>query len=71
VYARHERGLRLRQTILLGHAFAIYSLQWMVVGYWAVGRILRGRRAWHKTERLIERPSTLAAETKAVAHHAP
>ena len=71
VYARHERGLSLRRTILLGHAFAIYSLQWMVVGYWALGRILRGRRAWHKTERLIERPTTLTAEAKAVTQDAP
>ena len=71
VYARHERGLGLRQAILLGHAFAIYSLLWIVVGYWALGRILRGRQGWHKTERLTEKPAALAAETKAVAPDAP
>jgi len=57
VYARHEPGLRPRNVVLLGHAFAIYSLLWIVAGYWALGRILRGRRGWHKTERLIDKPS--------------
>ena len=62
VYARREPGLRPRKVVLLGHAFAIYSLLWIVAGYWALGRILRGRQGWHKTERLIEKPS----QTKAV-----
>jgi hypothetical protein len=63
VYARREPGLRPRKVVLLGHAFAIYSLLWMVAGYWALGRILRRKQGWHKTERLIEKPS----EKEAVA----
>ena len=61
VYARREPGLRPRKVVLLGHAFAIYSLLWIVAGYWALGRILRGRQSWHKTERLIEKPSKTEA----------
>ena len=62
VYVRREPGLRPWKVVLLGHAFAIYSLLWIVAGYWALGRILRGRQSWHKTERLVEEPS----KTKAV-----
>lgn len=67
VYARREPGLRAWKMVLLGHAFAIYSLLWIVAGYWALGRILRGRQSWQKTERLIERSS----ETEAVAWDVP
>jgi hypothetical protein len=63
VYARREPGLSPRKVVLLGHAFAIYSLLWIVAGYWALGRILRGKQGWHKTERLVEKPS----KTEAVA----
>ena len=70
VYAAREPGLRPRQAALLGHAFAIYSLLWIVAGYWAVGRILRGRQSWHKTDRLADTPRRLVAETEAVAHDA-
>ena len=35
VYARRETGLRRRKVVLLGHAFAIYSLLWIVAGDWA------------------------------------
>jgi hypothetical protein len=61
VYARREAGLKPRRIIVLGHAFAGYSLLWMVAGYWAIGRILCGRRGWHKTERLAERATRPAA----------
>jgi hypothetical protein len=54
-------------VVLLGHAFAVYALLWIVAGYWALGRILRGRRGWHKTERLIEKP----IGTEVVASDAP
>ncbi len=71
VYARREPGLRLRQLLLLGHAFAIYSLLWIAAGYFALGRILRGSRGWQKTERLAEQPDPLQAQTEAVARDAP
>lgn len=57
VYARRERGLRAWRVVLLGHAFAIYSLLWVVAGYWALARIIRGKRGWLKTERLADRPA--------------
>ena len=56
VYARRERGLGAWRVILLGHAFAVYSLLWMVAGYWALGRIVRNRHGWLKTDRLHEQP---------------
>lgn len=63
-YRRREPGLGYTRAILLGHAFACYSLLWTVVGYWALGRILLGRQSWAKTERLIEQASRTAAEAE-------
>ncbi|HUJ06737.1 MAG TPA: glycosyltransferase [Streptosporangiaceae bacterium] len=57
VYVRRERGLRTWRAIALGHSFAIYSLLWMVAGYWALGRIVRGRHGWLKTERVTDHPA--------------
>jgi len=54
VYAWRERRLSAWRVILLGHAFAVYSLLWMVAGYWALGRILLSKRGWQKTDRLPE-----------------
>ena len=71
VYARREPGLRPWRLIGLGHAFAGYSLLWMVAGYWALGRILRGRHGWLKTERLAEPPRGPLAETESVTRDAP
>ncbi len=56
VYSGREPGLGAWRVILLGHAFAVYSLLWVVAGYWALGRILRSRRGWLKTDRLHEQP---------------
>ena len=68
VYARREPGLRAWRAIVLGHAFAIYSLLWVVAGYWALARTIGGKRTWLKTERLAERqvmaePQPVADET--------
>lgn len=54
VYAKRERGLGRFRAIALGHAFAVYSLLWMAAGYWAVWRIVWGRRSWLKTDRVLE-----------------
>ena len=70
VYARREPGLRPWRVIGLGHAFAGYSLLWMVAGYWALGRILRGRHGWLKTERLAGQPRGPLAETESVTRDA-
>jgi 1,2-diacylglycerol 3-beta-glucosyltransferase len=61
VYARRERGLGPWRVVVLAHAFAGYSLLWIASGYWALGRILRGRRGWAKTERLPDQPRELAS----------
>ncbi|HEX9064037.1 MAG TPA: glycosyltransferase family 2 protein [Streptosporangiaceae bacterium] len=63
VYARREPGLRPWRVILLGHAFALYSLLWVAAGYWALARVIRGRRGWLKTERLADRPRQAELET--------
>lgn len=62
VYARREPGLGPWRVIVLGHAFAGYSLLWIVAGYWAMGRILRGRHGWLKTDRLLEHSREPPAE---------
>lgn len=64
VYARREHGLSIWRVIVLGHAFAGYSLLWIVAGYWALGRILRGSRGWLKTDRLIDHSHEPAADMK-------
>jgi 1,2-diacylglycerol 3-beta-glucosyltransferase len=71
VYARREPGLGAWRVIVLGHAFAGYSLLWVVAGYWAVGRILRGRHGWLKTDRLQEQSREPAAETEPARTDAP
>ena len=37
VYARRELGLRPRKVVLLGHAFAIYSLLWIAARLLGIG----------------------------------
>jgi cellulose synthase/poly-beta-1,6-N-acetylglucosamine synthase-like glycosyltransferase len=71
VYARREPGLRPWRVIVLGHAFAGYSLLWIVAGYWALGRIVRGSRSWLKTERLPEQSPEPAAESGPAGRDAP
>jgi len=63
VYAQREHGLRSSRVLALGHAFACYSLLWIAAGYWALGRIVRGRRSWAKTDRVLEAQSQPAAES--------
>lgn len=70
VYARRERRLSAWRVILLGHAFAVYSLLWMVAGYWALGRILLSRHGWLKTDRLHEQPSKALLDARPAGRHA-
>ncbi len=70
VYAKREPGLRAWRVILLGHAFAVYSLLWMVAGYWALGRILGSRNGWLKTDRLHEQPHEPLLDTGLVGKDA-
>jgi 1,2-diacylglycerol 3-beta-glucosyltransferase len=71
VYARRERGLGAWRVIVLGHCFAGYSLLWIVAGYWALGRIMRGRHSWLKTDRLLENSHAPLAETEPARTDAP
>lgn len=64
VYARRERGLGFWRVLVLGHAFAAYTLLWVVAGYWALGRVVRGRQAWLKTDRVHDLQPEPVAETK-------
>lgn len=71
VYARREPGLGFWRVIALGHAFAGYSLLWIVAGYWALGRMLLGHHGWVKTDRLPDQTRGRLGDTKPVARNAP
>ena len=42
------------RALLLAHVFELYSHLWLISGWWAVARILRRRRGWEKTARVVE-----------------
>jgi cellulose synthase/poly-beta-1,6-N-acetylglucosamine synthase-like glycosyltransferase len=44
------------RALALAHLFELYSHLWLISGWWAVGRILRRRRGWEKTARVVETP---------------
>jgi cellulose synthase/poly-beta-1,6-N-acetylglucosamine synthase-like glycosyltransferase len=44
----------LGKAILLAHLFELYSQLWLISGWWAVGRVVRRRRSWEKTARVVE-----------------
>lgn len=75
VYARREPGLRRHRVLVLGHAFAAYALLWVVAGYWALGRVIRGRNGWLKTDRvtdqLLEPAAVLQPEPAAILQAGP
>jgi 1,2-diacylglycerol 3-beta-glucosyltransferase len=58
VYWARERqsGVRLVKVAGFAHLYVCYSLMWYVAGWWAVGRTLRRRTSWTKTERVTEAP---------------
>jgi cellulose synthase/poly-beta-1,6-N-acetylglucosamine synthase-like glycosyltransferase len=64
VYARRERDLGRWRILALGHAFAVYVLLWVIAGYWALGRVVRGRQGWLKTDRVVDMQPEAVAETK-------
>ena len=72
VYWTRERGqgvgpLRL---ICFAHLYVCYGMMWYASGWWAVGRTLRGRTGWAKTDRVAEvraaQPAPVAAAQHAV-----
>jgi cellulose synthase/poly-beta-1,6-N-acetylglucosamine synthase-like glycosyltransferase len=58
VYWARERhsGVPMVKIAGFAHLYVCYSLMWYVAGWWAVGRTLRGRTSWTKTERVTEAP---------------
>jgi 1,2-diacylglycerol 3-beta-glucosyltransferase len=44
----------LFQSILLAHAFEVYSHLWLIAGWTALLRFLRRKRGWDKTARVVE-----------------
>jgi cellulose synthase/poly-beta-1,6-N-acetylglucosamine synthase-like glycosyltransferase len=44
----------LGRAILLAHAFEMYSHLWLIAGWLAMFRVLRRKRGWDKTARVVE-----------------
>jgi 1,2-diacylglycerol 3-beta-glucosyltransferase len=58
VYWSRERaeGVSLLRVAWYSHLYVCYGMMWYVSGWWAVGRTLRGRTGWAKTDRVAESP---------------
>jgi cellulose synthase/poly-beta-1,6-N-acetylglucosamine synthase-like glycosyltransferase len=59
VYWLRERsnGVGLLRTAMFAHMYVCYGMMWYASGWWAVGRTLRGRTGWAKTDRVAEAPA--------------
>ncbi len=59
VYWLRERsnGVGLLRTAGFAHMYVCYGMMWYASGWWAVGRTLRGRTGWAKTDRVAEAPA--------------
>jgi 1,2-diacylglycerol 3-beta-glucosyltransferase len=55
LYAKATGEVGVVRALLYGHLFILYGLIWLVAGWWALARVLSGRHAWLKTERLADR----------------
>ena len=64
VYRRRGDRISRLGVVLFGHAFVLYGLLWMAAGWWAVLRVLQGRRSWLKTERLPDRTRSSHTEVR-------
>jgi cellulose synthase/poly-beta-1,6-N-acetylglucosamine synthase-like glycosyltransferase len=54
-YVYWLRGrMPLGKAILLAHAFEVYSHLWLIAGWKAMFRVLRRKRGWDKTARVVE-----------------
>ena len=51
-----DQGVSLTRTAGLAHLYVCYCLMWYAAGWWAVGRTLRRRTNWSKTDRVAEAP---------------
>jgi cellulose synthase/poly-beta-1,6-N-acetylglucosamine synthase-like glycosyltransferase len=59
VYWLRERsnGVGVLRTVMFAHMYVCYGMMWYASGWWAVGRTLRGRTGWAKTDRVAEAPA--------------
>jgi cellulose synthase/poly-beta-1,6-N-acetylglucosamine synthase-like glycosyltransferase len=59
VYWLRERsnGVGVLRTAMFAHMYVCYGMMWYASGWWAVGRTLRGRTGWAKTDRVAEAPA--------------
>jgi cellulose synthase/poly-beta-1,6-N-acetylglucosamine synthase-like glycosyltransferase len=74
VYARADQQTGSLRSVAYGFLFSLYSYHWLAVGWLALWRQLLRRRAWAKTGRLPERPSSVEAgpgEPEPAAGHVP
>jgi GT2 family glycosyltransferase len=67
IYRKRERlsgGLGLVRLAGYIHLYILYVFVWFAAGWWALARVVSGRRSWHKTARSPEgRSAPAAAET--------
>jgi len=61
-YWLREHSTSLPRAIALAHLYTLYSYLWFPAGWWAVWRIVTGRRGWAKTARTPD---------AAIAHPSP
>ncbi|HEY4377587.1 MAG TPA: glycosyltransferase, partial [Acidimicrobiales bacterium] len=53
---RRDPALRRRDAFLFGHSFVVTNYLFFACAWRALGRIVRGRNGWAKTERIVEAP---------------
>src|SRR6266851_1340055 len=58
VYWTRERhsGVPMIKIAGFAHLYVCYTLMWYAAGWWAVGRTVRRRTSWAKTDRVAEAP---------------
>jgi 1,2-diacylglycerol 3-beta-glucosyltransferase len=61
-----DSGVSLTKTAGLAHLYVCYCLMWYAAGWWAVGRSVRRRTNWSKTDRVAEAPQPGAELAAAV-----
>jgi len=53
-YWLRDREIRFIRALGLAHLYTLYTYLWIPAGWWAVVRIVFGRRGWAKTARTID-----------------
>ena len=63
-YRRKSKELTVAQAVVLAHLLFVYNYIWYIAEWKAVGRMLRRRNGWAKTQRVVE-PTRPTASTAA------